>query len=131
MQAEADQKRRQREMKEFEKNGYFINQDGVKSTDASDLMLNPKFKHHVVAPKYPKTNYVIYIAAEMEKIKKEAPKDVKLVPSVEAKKIAAAWSELPDSEKKHFAKLAELDQERYNREFNQLISQGFFITKDG
>ena len=131
MLAEADQKRHQREMQEFEKNGYFVNQDGVKSTDASVLLVKPKFKDHVVTPKSAKTPYVIYFSAKMECFKKETPKDSKLVVTDLTRKIAATWKELSDTKKKPFVKLAEKDRERFDREFNQLISQGYFITQDG
>jgi len=54
-----DIKRHEKELKQLETKGYFVNKDGVKSTD----MLKPKFKYPegTVMPKLAVTAYKFYV----------------------------------------------------------------------
>ena len=133
-QAEKDQKRFEREQAQFEKNGCFLNADGVKSTELA--MLKRNFKPNVTTPKKLKSPYQIFIKksfAEKYQAKLTAaaePSGTKLGQQV-IKELAAEWSTLSDKKKAAFKKIAESDQHRYDREMQQLLTQGFFIREDG
>ena len=58
-------------MEQFEKQGFFINKDGVKNTD---LMLSkPKFHNNVVVPKNLRGPYIYFYMEQLELIKKVDP----------------------------------------------------------
>jgi hypothetical protein len=51
-------------MEQFEKNGFFINQEGVKNTD---LMLSkPKFHESVIVPKIVRTPYIYFFKEQYD-----------------------------------------------------------------
>lgn len=62
--AEQDKKRLNDEMEQFEKSGFFINQEGVKNTD---LMLSkPKFHESVIVPKIVRTPYIYFFKEQYD-----------------------------------------------------------------
>ena len=66
------------------------------------------------APKQPLSSYVHFLNDHREKVRKESPD----MPFKEiSKKLAQKWSQLGQEEKKKYAKIAELDKERYSCEF--------------
>jgi hypothetical protein len=57
--SEKDRERFDREMADFKNKGYFVDQDGVKSTDTRKM--KPKFKPEVVQPKGVITPYSVFM----------------------------------------------------------------------
>jgi high mobility group protein B2 len=124
--AEDDVKRFEKETKEQEEKGYFINQDGVKSTDLKvDLK---KFSIHTVFPKKASTGMTFYIKENYNK-NREAHPDLGLG---EMGKInAQLWNDMPTKQKAKYEKLAADDKERYAKEIDQLQTLGYFINSEG
>ena len=85
--AEQDKKRNEKEKLDLKKLGYFIDSDGVKSTDL--MLSNPKFKKHVVLPKNVKRPQIFFFQQHYETIKKKFP-DLKLTEIM--KKVYELWS---------------------------------------
>ena len=48
-----------------------------------------------------------------------------------AKLNGAAWAKMDDEEKKPFEKLKELDQERFDRQIEEIDEKGYFTLEDG
>ena len=68
---EQDKIRYQKECNELKEKGFFIDSNGVKS---SDLMLsNPKFLSGVVKPKKSNTAYIFYVKEQYTLIKAKMP----------------------------------------------------------
>jgi len=85
--SEQDKKRHEKEMNDFDKLGYFIDSDGVKSTDL--MLSNPKFKKHVVMPKLVKRPQIFFYAQQYKTIKQKYP-DMKITEI--CKHIFELWS---------------------------------------
>ncbi len=115
-------------MEQFEKQGFFINKDGVKNTD---LMLSkPKFHDNVVVPKNPRGPYIYFYKEQLELIKKDDPiQPVKMLET--AAKISEKWSLLSDVDKTKYFKLSLQDKTRHQNEMQQLLTQGFFVNEAG
>lgn len=115
-------------MEQFEKQGFFINKDGVKNTD---LMLSkPKFHDNVVVPKHPRSPYIYFYKEQLEMIKKVDPtQPFKLLET--AAKASEKWSLLTDADKTKYFKLSLEDKTRYQNEMQQLLTQGFFVNEAG
>lgn len=98
--AEQDKKRLNDENEQFEKNGFFINQDGVKNTD---LMLSkPKFHESVIVPKIVRTPYIYFFKEQYDSVKQKFPS---LKAHEHAVKISELWKSTSDSEKTKYFKL--------------------------
>ena len=124
--AEHDKQRLEREKAQLEELGYFVSADGVKSTDIA--LAKPKFLPHVHEPKNVMTPYTCFIKDNYASVKALNP-DIKFTGMLP--KIAEMWHELSDEQKIPYVKLSEADRERYDRQFNELLTQGFFIREDG
>jgi hypothetical protein len=113
-------------MEQYEKQGYFINKDGVKNTD---LMLSkPKFHNNVVIPKNQKSPYIFFFKENFDEVKKANP-TVKLMDI--SVKISEKWNLLTDADKTKYFKLSLEDKKRYSNELQQLLTQGFFVNEAG
>ena len=66
------------------------------------------------APKQPLSGYVHFLNDRREAVRKESP-DMSFADI--SKKLANEWSQLGQTEKQKYAERAELDKERYGREF--------------
>ena len=66
--SKADEERYKRQLKELEDNGFFLTEDGTKSTD---LHVDPKKKYGIdcVVPKKPLSAYLFYTTENVNKIK--------------------------------------------------------------
>ncbi|XP_011503710.1 PREDICTED: high mobility group protein 20A [Ceratosolen solmsi marchali] len=74
-----------------------------------------KFPRDATAPKQPLTGYFRFLNDRREKVRSENP----TMPFSEiTKQLATEWNMLPIDQKQLYLDAAELDKERYNREFN-------------
>lgn len=116
-----------KEMKEFEEHGFFFNSDGVKSTDIA--LSKPKFKEHVVMPKKVCTPYSHFVKSQFKAMQQAHPK----LSFVEiSRQLSIRWNEeMSNFDKKPYHDLAEIDRNRYDREYHELLTKGYFMTVDG
>ena len=114
-------------MKEFGEKGYFVNSDGVKSTDVA--LSKPKFKEHVVMPKKVCTPYSHFVKSQFKSMQLACP----TLNFVEiSRQLSFRWNEhMTNFDKKPYFDLAEIDRSRYDREYHELLTKGFFMTVDG
>lgn len=70
--AAKDKARHASQMEEIKKNGYFIMEDGKKSSEMQDPR-KPKYPPTMVLPKKPMTGYFLYMNENREKIKQKQP----------------------------------------------------------
>ena len=99
-------------------------------------MLKRNFKPNVTTPKKLKSPYQIFIKKGFSqkyqaKLTADAETTGTKLGQQVIKELAAEWSSLSDKKKATFKKIAESDQHRYDREMQQLLTQGFFIREDG
>ena len=123
-----DIKRHEKQLSDLEKKGYFMTEDGVKSTD---LPVDPKKKwgKDVVLPSRPMSAYNAFQKMEREAIKAKHP-DAKHTEMFGI--LSKEWDKLSDKDKKKYEKEVEADTARFDREMAELIKNGFFIyEKDG
>ena len=114
-------------MNQLEQFGYFINQDGVKSTD---LALTARlFKPNVEVPKKRINGYALYVKELFPKKKAKLGKETKTTEVLAA--LSHDWTELSSKKKAQYTKLALADQTRYDREMQELLTQGYFVREDG
>lgn len=94
-------------------------QDSPKTSDAKNRGW-PKGKKRYPkspgAPKQPLSGYVHFLNDRRETVRKEAP-DMSFADI--SKKLANEWSQLGQEDKQKYAERAELDKERYSREFQE------------
>lgn len=118
---EADKKRYENEMRQFEARGYFINKDGVSSLDLA--LRNPKFKPDVVTPKRISTSYQCFMKTQFDIIKADVLRenlDAKL-PDVSAK-ISELWSAMSDKQKQPYIDQQDKDRERFEGQLQELFT---------
>ena len=125
---EEDVQRHEREMKEFNEKGYFINSDGVKSTDLTKKHKVKDFPDDTVMPKKAKTSYMAFNKENYDALAKEIG-SVKVADV--AKKLSERWGALTPKQKKKYEDLAEKDQVRYQNQIDELRSNGYFMMEDG
>jgi len=124
--ADDDKVRFERETKEFADNGFYVNTDGVKSTDLKVELKN--FPKETVLPKKSLSAYFHFSV--------ETAKEIRLAnPSIKigevGSQVKAKWDGLSDAKKKPYEKLADDDKARMEKERDQLCTYGYFIDKDG
>ena len=123
----ADEQRYQKQLKELDTKGYFINDDGVKSTD---VMIDPKKKYgkDCVVPKRPISAYLAFTTDMVNKLKEKE----KIEKHTDAmKRCGEIWSKYSDKEKKKYNDLHDKDVKRYDKQMLELHKKGFFIMDDG
>jgi hypothetical protein len=109
--AEAEKERFDREMEQQKTLGYFINSEGVKSTETKiDIS---KLPMETVKPKKPTNSLFVYIKENTDVFKAKNP-GVKLTDMT--KKMSELFSKLSDKEKGKYTKVAEDDKARYQKE---------------
>lgn len=126
-QAEKDLRRHERERKQFEKKGFFVNEDGVKSTELA--MLKRSFKPYVTTPKHLRTPYCFFIKQHFAAKKQVMPAEARLPEISQA--LAKDWALMTVEAKATYVKLAEADQARYDGEMQELLAKGYFVREDG
>lgn len=110
-----DEQRYQRQLKELEQNGFFMTEDGIKSTD---LRVDPKKKYGetCVVPKKPLSAYLFYTTENVNKIKE---KEGCTHPEA-MKKCGELWNKLQPDEKKTYEDKHDKDALRYKRQSDDL-----------
>lgn len=109
--AEAEKERFDREMEQQKTLGYFINSEGVKSTETKiDIS---KLPMETVKPKKSTNSLFVYIKENTDVFKAKNP-GVKLTDMT--KKMSELFSKLSDKEKGKYTKVAEDDKARYQKE---------------
>ena len=121
-----DEERYKRQLAELEKNGFFLTDDGVKSTD---LYVDPKKKYGetCVVPKKPLSAYLFYTTENVNSLKE---KEGCTHPEA-MKKCGELWNKLQPDEKKKYEDKHDLDVVRYKGQVNALDKNGFFMMDDG
>ena len=126
--AEKDQKRYEKQLADLEKKGFFMTEDGVKSTDLP-VDARKKWGKDVVEPKRPMSAYNAFQGKNRGEIKAKNP-DAKHTEMFGL--MSKEWEKLSDKQKAVYEKEVKSDQERYEREYAELVKNGFFIyEKDG
>lgn len=125
--AQADKERHDRECEQLEKQGYFVNSDGVKSTDIKPPL--KMFAKDVVMPKKVRSPFCFFVKLNEAKIR-EANPDLKSFVEISKAKFEA-WCKLTEKEKEPYIAMREQDRLRFERERDQLQTQGYFINEKG
>lgn len=126
--AKKDAVRYEKEMKQLETHGYFVNKDGVKSTD---LLKNGKVREYPegsLMPKKPQAGYFQFISEQRAIVVKKNP-EAKITEI--AKMLGEMWTKLTEVKKKPFNQKYEQDKDRYQTQLEQLKKFGYFILEDG
>lgn len=124
--AEDDKKRYEKETEELKTLGYFVNKDGVKSTDIKPEL--NQFPKDTVMPKKAFPAYFHY-TIETSKSLRASNSELKLTEI--GKKVKEMWDQLTDAQKKKYDKLFETDKARYAKEVDHLRTHGYFINSEG
>jgi len=125
---EADIARHEKETKQLNELGYFINSDGVKSTLLSKKGKVLNFAEGTVMPKKVATGYMCFLKAYHAENK---DKTAHVVASETAKVISQQWNSLTPDQKEKYEALSQKDRGRYDDQISQLKKNGYFITEDG
>ena len=121
-----DQERHDRQMKELEEKGFFMNEDGTKSTEA-DVDPKKRFGKDVLLPKRPLSAYLFFTGENMQKVREENG-----CTHVEAmKKCAEIWNSMSDKDKKKYHDMHDKDVKRQEDQLAELSKNGFFMLEDG
>lgn len=115
-QAQADKERYDRECEQLDKQGFFINSDGVKSTDIKPPL--KMFAKDVVLPKKVRSPFCFFVKLNEAKIRAANP-DLKNFVEISRAKFEA-WCKLTEKEKEPYLAMREQDKQRYERERDQL-----------
>jgi len=108
-----DRKRYEKELKQLEEIGYFINQDGVKSTDL-DLKGNKRdFPEGTVMPKKVRSSYLYFFSDCQKEAKSKLPEGEKTNVSAVTKGISSRWKNISESDKKKYEDMHLKDKERH------------------
>ena len=121
-----DEERYKRQLAELEQNGFFMTEDGQKSTD---LYVDPKKKYgeSCVVPKKPLSAYLFYTTENVNSLK-----DKEGCTHPEAmKKCGELWNKLVPEEKKVYEAKHDKDVVRYKQQIQDLDKNGFFVMDDG
>ena len=108
--ADKDAKRHEREMKECEKTGFFVNEDGVKSTELA--MLKCVFKKHVTTPEKLRSPFNFYCKEGWSNMSAKMP-EAKLSDVMQA--LRKEWEKLSDKQKTKYSKMVDADHTRFDR----------------
>ena len=124
--AKEDEERYKKQVKELETQGFFMTQDGKKSTE---LYVDPKKKYgeDCVVPKKPMSAYLFYTTSNVSKIKE---KEGCTHPEA-MKKCGEDWNKFTDADKQVYSEQQKKDLLRYQEQLNMLDKEGFFLMDDG
>jgi len=124
--SDQDKVRFEKETAMLASKGYFINKDGVKSTD-----IKPELKHFpksTVMPKGKIRAQNCYMKAAQPQVKHDFPE---LPQADRFRKIFEQWAAMTPKEKMPYEQQALEDAKRYDNEVDQLRTHGFFVNADG
>lgn len=118
----------EKETKQLKELGYFIDANGVKSTDMDKKHKKLDYPEGTVMPKKKGTSFMFFLKTYHAEHKEELAGKV----ATEASKaIGAAWASMTDQQKERFEAMSNKDGERFDDQLNQLKKNGFFLTEDG
>lgn len=120
--------RHEKETKQLNELGYFINSDGVKSTLLSKKGKVLDFVEGTVMPKKTATSYMCFFKSYHAENKDTT---AHVVASETAKVISQQWNALSPDQKEKYEALSRQDRERHDDQINQLKKNGYFVTEDG
>jgi len=121
-----DAKRLEKETKQLQDLGYFINSDGVKSTNLTKKGKVTDFPLGTVLPKKAAHPYLCF-ATEYHK-----ENDTKGSTACDTMKIISGkWNSMTEKQKKKYEDLSQKDRLRYDDQIDQLKKNGFFMSADG
>jgi hypothetical protein len=125
--AQLDAVRYEKEFKQVEQHGYFINERGENSKD-----LQPKHKFKLVesevVPTKARTAFIYFISSIHSKIAAQHPEKA----MTELSRIKAdIWNGLSEKQREPYKKMQQNDALRYQDERRQLEEQGYFVNQDG
>jgi hypothetical protein len=141
-----DLKRREKQLAEREKKGFFLLEDGSKSTDAANAKLFKEKKEKksknatesedeeeeqlVCKPKPAQSAYFYFSNEYIAKLReKSTDGDVKQTDYM--KMAGTKWSTMTDEQKKPYEVLNEADKVRLEKQKAEIEKKGFFILADG
>lgn len=116
-----DQKRHEKETKDYETKGFFINSDGENSKDLYQIKYG-------VQPKRAMSAYFIFMNEYRRAL---MTKDPSLKITEITKMATKAWANLSEDQKGPFIKKHNEDLERCQTEKKQLNENGFFVNSAG
>ena len=136
--------RKDKQLAEREKKGYFTLEDGSKSTDEKNAKLfkkkTPKAKKDdetdseeealICKPKRAQSAYM-YFSVPWIKNLRDKKTDDSLANTDFMKMAGARWNEMKDHEKTEFENLAKADKIRHEKQCAELEKKGYFILDDG
>lgn len=125
---EKDKVRYEKEMKQYEKQGWFINSDGVNSKCLTKSGRVLDFEANTVLPKKVKSSFMFFHAEYFQKNKNA---ETKISVTDMSKKIGAEWGTMTSKQKLKYENLSKKDETRYNNQIKELKDNGFFIMEDG
>ena len=115
------------QVKELEEKGYFMTEDGVKSTDVEITDPRKKYGKNVLLPKRALSAYFFFTGQNIPIIRNDEK-----CTHMEAFKLAAAkWGSMADKEKKKYEDLHDKDVKRSDKQLEDLMKNGFFMMEDG
>lgn len=123
-----DVTRHEKETKQLNELGYFINAAGVKSTLLSKKGKVLDFAEGTVMPKKALSGYLCFFKSYHAENK---GKTEHVVATETAKLISQAWAALSPEQKEKYDALSRQDRERHEDQIKQLKKNGYFMTEDG
>lgn len=145
---EEDRKRYDKEMQQLKTKGYFVNSDGVKSTDLKvkskgspvsyreeGVVKVPKgltnYKEGTMLPKSIRSPFFYFSKECWDKAKNNRVEGEMFDYIKVTKENAEKWRALKDSERKKYQDLYEGDKKRRQDQFDSIREKGYFITEEG
>lgn len=126
-----DLDRYHKEMKEFKETGYFTNSDGVNSKFLNKKHRVQEFEQRTVMPKQVTSPYFCFNKEQFEIAKSQKKEDEKMNVIEITKKSSQDWKNLTYEQRSKYEKLSVVDQQRYNKQLDDLRKNGFFTNEDG
>ena len=124
--AKLDDDRYRRQLSELSENGFFVTEDGTKSTDLY-VDAKKKYGEDCVVPKKPLSAYLYYTSQNVNAVKeKEGCSHPEAM-----KKCGEIWNGLDGEAKKKYQDLQEDDTARYKGQIEMLDKKGYFMMADG
>ena len=124
--SQEDKERFEKETEQLNRLGYFVDSNGVKSTDIKpDLKM---FSSCTVKPKRNLSALCFYVKLNETKLREEFPNlSFKELSEVRHKR----WFKLSAEDRQPYIQMAEKDKVRKEQEREQLLTQGYFIDQNG
>jgi hypothetical protein len=123
---EKDKVRFENEVTQLKTKGFFVNKEGVKSTDMLPEL--KKFPKDTVMPKHVMSPFNCFNSMEHADIAAKFPN----IPLTQLmKKKAELWKSLSEKQLKKYEDASKKDHERREKEILHLRQHGFFVDKNG